>query len=80
MTALEQPILWCQQKECGEFARWLTVLTVLDMKVDMVVCDDHREDVIGRLADGLYEIGVDAGIPEIRGNIKQYDLWVSDAR
>ncbi len=70
-------IIWCQQKECPEFARWLTVFRALDEQVEVCVCTDHREEIIDRLTDALYEIGVDAGVREIHGNIKQYDLWVS---
>jgi len=72
------PIRWCQDKRCGEFARWLTVFTIMgDRGVELWVCDDHREDIIETLTEILVEVGIDAGLIEIRANIKQYDTWVS---
>lgn len=73
-------IKWCCQKDCNEFARWLTVLVIEQDagEYSAWVCTDHRQEIIGKFADSLVELGIDFGMGVIRAEILQYDAWVKD--
>jgi len=76
---MRQKIHWCMKKnpECGDFARWLTVMIVAGEEYEVVTCTDHREDVVGRMIEAAHELGIDLAIRDLSAEILQYDMWVS---